>query len=458
MQYDDSQIRAIKEENNCLLIAGAGSGKTATIIGKVRYLIEEKKIDKGKILLLSFTNEAVNSLKEKLATYDCVVDTLTFHKLSMRILNNGHAQIIDDDYLEYIIDEYFKSYIFYDSKRRKEWANYLYKININDAIFKSKIYLETKKTIYTFIKLAKGKNLSYRELYAFYKRSFFRDYTLLKYILDIFLIYKNELESFNGVDFDDLIIEATKEVTDGTLPYKYVIIDEFQDTSKIRLDLILKILKVNRARGFFVGDDWQSIYRFSGCNINIFLNIAGYIPDIKILKLQYTYRNSQELCDICERFILKNKYQLKKDIKSTKHIDKPIYIMINYSLPDLLRQIDNEDLMIIGRTNEDIAHIDFPHKLTIHRAKGLEAKNVILVNSQNIPHKCSNNRIFRFLEDNKRHIIDDEERRLFYVALTRCQEHIYIMTTEPLSPFLKEIIRDGRQRIAIKKYHRGTSS
>jgi DNA helicase-4 len=110
--------------------------------------------------------------------------------------------------------------------------------------------------------------------------------------------------------------------------------------------------------------------------------------------------------------------------------------------------INNKDILIIGRNNKDIENIKWDNKLTIHRSKGLEADNVILVNSDSIPTSIKNERILRFIT-NKDYILHEEERRLFYVALTRTKNYIYILVNKKMSPFVKELIHDYSKYIEI---------
>ena len=268
-------------------------------------------------------------------------------------------------------------------------------------------------------------------------------------ILDIYIIYKRELESINKIDFNDMISLATKKVQETKILYKYIIIDEFQDTSPVRFNLIREIIKYTNARLFVVGDDYQSIYRFSGCNLDTFINFNNYFKDSKTYFLKYTYRNSNELIKISTSFIMKNHNQLKKDIVSNKNVNKPIVILIGYKLDDIINEI--EDPLILGRNNKDIEDIPYNNKLTIHKSKGLEATNVILVNSDNIPNNIKNERILRYVLNDKDYILHEEERRLFYVALTRTKNKIYILINKKISPFVKELINDYPEYIEIRK-------
>lgn len=446
---DETQEKAIKcNENAVLVSAGAGSGKTLTIMGKIKYLIENMNVKSSEILCISFTNEAVNSLKNKLLSIGYNIDVLTFHKLSLNIIGKNYS-IVDDNYLAYIIDEYFKSYVRYNKKNFNKLKRYLY--TYRNDIFNTKEYRALTRTIETFIRLAKSNDYSINEIYSFYRKSFLLNRIILKFIIDIMLIYKRELESLRKIDFDDMIHLAKDKVKTSSINYKYIIIDEFQDTSLVRFNLIKEIIEKCNSKIFVVGDDWQSIYRFSGCNLDLFINFKKYFNNARYFTLEYTYRNSNELIYVTSNFIMKNKHQLRKSIKSNNNLKRPIKIVFNYNIYDLIESIDG-DILIIGRNNKDIANINYGNKLTIHKSKGLECENVILVNSDNIPNKMKNEKIINKVLKEHDYILYEEERRLFYVALTRTKSYVYIMVNKKISPFVKELIHEYREYIEIKKY------
>lgn len=446
---DETQVKAIKcNENAVLVSAGAGSGKTLTIMGKIKYLIENMNVKSSEILCISFTNEAVNSLKNKLLSIGYNIDVFTFHKLSLNIIGKNYS-IVDDNYLSYIIDEYFKSYVRYNKKNFNKLKRYLY--TYRNDIFNTKEYKALTRTIETFIRLAKSNDYSINEIYGFYRKSFLLNRIILKFIIDIMLIYKRELESLRKIDFDDMIHLAKNKVKTSSINYKYIIIDEFQDTSLVRFNLIKEIIEKCNSKIFVVGDDWQSIYRFSGCNLDLFINFKKYFNNARYFTLEYTYRNSNELIYVTSNFIMKNKHQLRKSIKSNNNLKRPIKIVFNCNIYDLIESIDG-DILIIGRNNRDIENIDYGNKLTIHKSKGLECENVILVNSDNIPNKMKNEKIINKVLKEHDYILYEEERRLFYVALTRTKSYVYIMVNKKISPFVKELIHEYREYIEIKKY------
>ena len=138
IELDETQVKTIKCNDDAVLVsAGAGSGKTFTIMGKIKYLIEELNVKQSEILCISFTNETVKSLKNKLLSIGYDIDVYTFHKLSLNIIASSYS-IVNDNYLSYIIDEYFKSYVRYNKRNFNKLKRYLF-TNRND-LFNTKEY------------------------------------------------------------------------------------------------------------------------------------------------------------------------------------------------------------------------------------------------------------------------------------------------------------------------------
>lgn len=442
---DNYQEKAILCPTNCLLIAGAGAGKTFTIVGKINYLIENNIYNEKEILVISFTNKSIEDLQKKIK-YN--IDILTFHKLAMNILKDHqfNFEIASSNTLEYIIFEFFHSLT--DQKLIQEILKY-YKEYDYQSFLKSSKYKNLISTIKTFINLFKTNNCTKKDI----KKAFYSNSLITKLILIVMNLYDQELKSSNQMDFDDLISTATTIIT-KFYKYKYIIIDEFQDTSLLRWNLVKKLLDTNKALIFAVGDDFQSIYHFSGCNVDLFLNFSSLIPNSTILKLKYTYRNSQSLIDIAGKFILKNKAQINKELISSKDLKKPIRF-INYfnpkkALKNLIEKLlpIYDDILILERNNSDINKYitkEFKkendyllyknHKirlLTIHSSKGLEADVVILINLINdkmgFPSQIKNPTIIESINSLNDDFLFAEERRLFYVALTRTKNEIYLLT------------------------------
>ena len=452
--FDKYQRKVIVNDSKYLLVvAGAGSGKTKTIVGKVRYLIDVMGYQESDILVLSFTNETVNNLKNKIS-YN--VDILTFHKLSLNIIKNNlkYFGISSDNLLKYIVDEFFLSYLFIPYQ--KLLFEYFSVTNIDEIINNGKLDI-LKYHIISFIKKIKSNNYSLKYIKSVVKK-IYDDYDKIFLIisLKIYNIYEEELRSINKIDFDDMIIYAKNMVKKHNIrkKYQYIIIDEYQDISKIRFDLIKEIINKTNGRIMCVGDDYQSIYGFSGSNLSLFIDFKKYFKESYRIDLKNTYRNSYQLIKIAKKFILKNPYQLKKQIYAKFLLKYPVVLVYYNDLKktynDLLNYLyleDKKDIMVLSRYNKDLNIInksDDIKYLTIHKAKGLEAENVILLNMSDsylgFPSKIkefSCSMMFNTFHEETPYA---EERRLFYVALTRCKEKIYILVPRKNpSIFIKEI-------------------
>lgn len=312
--------------------------------------------------------------------------------------------------------------------------------------------------------------------------------------------YEQFLRDNNKLDFDDMIIDAAKLVrTHGCKQrYKYILVDEFQDISASRFELLKAIRDATNAKTFCVGDDWQSIYAFSGSDVEFFYSFPQYLGktpgETATVKIEKTYRNSQELVDIAGKFVMQNPRQLKKHLISDRHEPQPI-TLIKYpeayrdkpidkgqalcDALDMIAQQYGEDtsVLLLGRYNDDIK--DFTSVtsvdvygnskakerkvvyqkyrqmkirfMTVHSAKGLEDDNVIILNARSgrygFPCLLQDDPILDLLRDNPEDFENAEERRLFYVALTRTKNEVILLVPE-LSPsiFVKNLERIDAQQ------------
>ena len=469
-ELDKEQFDFVTANNKTiLLVASAGSGKTLCLIGKIKYLIEVKNIKEEEILCISYTNEAVNNLKNKLLEfYNYNIEVKTFHKLALSLLDSKIKGICPNNYLDYIIDECFNNVIYNNIKMYKIIMKYLgvppYKKNYIKS--NSTDIINLKRLLSRFINLFKSNNYNLYDFYKIYNKNKYtifnrnKNKLFLKIAFYIYQIYMEELDSTLRYDFNDIINLAISNVGNN-LKYKYIIIDEYQDTSIVRLNLIKKIIEKTNAGLIVVGDDYQSIYRFTGCDLNIFLNFNKYFKDASIMYLNTTYRNSMELASVANKFICKNKLQMKKNIYSNKHNLKPIKIIYynkyNNDLFNLLNKIKNNgNILILGRNTNDIKKFIDTNKynlsdynaryLTVHQSKGLESDNVIIINLEDrilgFPNKLEDDNVLKYVILNKEKYVYDEERRLFYVALTRSKNNVYIISNQnKQSIFLKEIVK-----------------
>ena len=321
---------------------------------------------------------------------------------------------------------------------------------------------------------------------------------------DCYLEYQRYLNENQAVDFQDMINESARllrEVKEmkRRLNFKYIIVDEYQDISRQRFDLVSALHEVTDAKIIAVGDDWQSIYAFSGSDITLFTRFAEKMGYAKLLKIVRTYRNSQEVIDIAGNFIQKNRDQIEKDLISPKHLEDPVIIYtydsrykdpkgdnrsgVNYAIAHAievaLEQImtynrqagkkEDGSILLLGRFGFDgdrlersglfeyisrgskIRSVKYPRMditfMTAHASKGLGYDNVIVVNGRNetygFPSKIENDPVLSFVIKEDLSIDYAEERRLFYVAMTRTKNRVYFIAPEENpSEFLLEIKHD----------------
>ena len=373
----------------------------------------------------------------------------------------------------------------------------------NGVILKSRDFMDVFNTVYatktnkyfsefvklcgTFIVLFKSNNYTletiddWKDWFSLEENCFSkrRNYTFLNIIKVVLEEYQKYLIVNNSIDFSDMINNATEDVNNGCeiSPYKYVIVDEYQDISKARFNLLKAIVDKTNAKLFCVGDDWQSIYRFAGSDISLFTDIAKYLGKTKILKIEKTYRNSQKLIDEASHFVLQNPLQLKKSLRSDKKLDYPLVFWgfddnPRIALQAVINKIvldfgTNASILLLGRTNYDIEiakntglfrvawkngvetleYIQNPmlpiQFLSVHKSKGLEADNVILLNFRNdklgFPNQIIDDPVLNFVLTNAEDYRFAEERRLFYVAITRTKNRTYVLVdNKNPSSFFKE--------------------
>ena len=455
----------VTEEDSTLVIAGAGSGKSLTIVAKILYLIKEG-ISKEDILVLSFTNEASNSLRQALLKNGVDMNVMTFHKLGRQILKeNGYSvAITPNNTLDNIID-----YNIRKCKSLKLMLPDMYFVTVpsaNLSKIQNNILLNTdevqnlKKLLNTFINLFKSGNKKEEDFDNFQnqineKNKYLKQKhkVFLKLAKRIYQDYEYHLNKNKQIDFHDMINKSIDIINKkGIHSYKYIIIDEYQDTSIVKCNLIRTIKQKTNSKLLAVGDDFQSIYRFTGTNLKVFTNFKNYFPYSKIFKLEKTYRNSKELLNITSKFILKNKNQIYKNLSSEKTNNNPIYIYyydktIFEVLNKIVKKINKDDFLVLGRNNKDLKGIKYKN-MTVHKSKGLEAENVIIVNLEDkltgFPNKIINDKVLKYVLDEEDEYPYEEERRLFYVALTRTKNSNYLLVNiHRPSIFVKELINDN---------------
>ena len=569
---DEEQRKAVLiDENSVLVVAGAGSGKTLTICGKVEYLLHEKNVNPKDILLLSYSKKSADDLQSKVSKIDSSLAVGTFHKIGLDILKETQNKVfmVEDQY-KAIIETYFREemkkrphmlqtvlnyYGLYISTTKHEkkylnegdlyedlkksdfstlkmqllsltndfnaretlkkelvksfeemaianwyfingidyvyeapyeydvstkdkrqympdfklkkysiyhehygidkdgeasqykglesidyvegmkWKKQIHRTNGTDcietysyefdngtifaklekelkkrgvafkpltteeisnalnSIYESRLFKSFISLVSTFLSLYKA---TYTDDSAFenLKKSTFRNFyeknraaLFLDIVKDLYHYYMDYLRKEGKVDFDDMILRSIQELDNtANYKYKYIIVDEFQDISVSRMRFLKRLIWQGNSKLFAVGDDWQAIYRFSGCDLNIFLEFAKYFGNSSITKITTTHRNSQELQDIAGPFIKKNPEQFNKRINSSRHLEHPVQIMYYnekkyFAFLDVLRVISKKDkaanVLILGRNNKDFEDIALDNRVYIDFKASDETKTVV---------------------------------------------------------------------------------
>lgn len=272
--------------------------------------------------------------------------------------------------------------------------------------------------------------------------------------------YIEELRNNNQIDFTDAILQAT-EICRSSHPvkYEYIIVDEFQDISVDRYNF-LKVLREGNppAKLYCVGDDWQSIYRFSGSDMALFNQFPDYFGSTEINRIETTYRFGEPLVSLSSQFIQRNKAQLKKDIHPFNPQAKTELQFCAYERRDYCNAIGqlvasipaDKSIFLLGRYSFDDYYLSFLYKsvkegnrfyyfigdrkiefLTVHKSKGLEADYVIILqcnkDTYGFPSMVSDDPVLDYVLTKSDQYPYGEERRLFYVAITRAKIKTYVL-------------------------------
>lgn len=330
----------------------------------------------------------------------------------------------------------------------------------------------------------------------------------LRICKECYLEYQKYLNENNSIDFSDMINRSARllencDFVKEQIKFKYIIVDEYQDISRQRFNLVKAIHDNSNAKVIAVGDDWQSIYAFSGSDISLFTKFREFMGYAELLAITKTYRNAQEVIDIAGNFIQKNSSQIKKTLQSPKNIKDPVIIYTydgsfkqrggssqsgsNYNLAKAvetaIEQIiefdknsnkQNSTILLLGRFNFDGKNLErsglFEYNndgskvkclkhpniqisfMTAHASKGLGYDNVIVINGKNetygFPSKIEDDPVLNYVMKHDNSIPAAEERRLFYVAMTRTKNRVFFIAPEQNpSEFLLEIKKDYKNVI-----------
>ena len=318
---NDKQYEAVvNTEGPCLVIAGAGSGKTKVLTHNIAYLMADKNVKPWDILAITFTNKAANEMKSRVenlvgnAANDMWIGT--FHSICVRILRRQIDRIGFDT-----------SFIIFDTSDQKTLMKQIIKAqNLDDKIY-------TDRSVLYEISNAKNEMLE-PDAYAVKARGDFRK----EKIAELYEIYQRRLKENNAIDFDDIINFTIKILMDNpdlleyySSKFKYVLVDEYQDTNKAQFTLVT-LLASKYGNITVVGDNDQGIYSFRGADISNILNFEKDFPGTRIVKLEQNYRCTQSILNAANEVIKNNETKYEKKLWTSNE---------NGNLPKVFRG-DNE--------------------------------------------------------------------------------------------------------------------
>ena len=454
-----------------LTVAGAGSGKTTTILGKILYLLQSGFASPPEILVLSFTHDSATELRERFLReyYQAFAEQIllgkspppnitieTFHSLALKLL-------------------------------RSLWPDFSVVADKTDPADDPNSDSDDKTTLTSIIR----EFLDLHELDSATRSLISNKFSSPDYgklFLTVSEKYQRELSSLlekHQTTFSGLIKLAIRYLRSGQIKtqFRYIIVDEYQDLSALRQEYLHILIESSQANLFAVGDDWQAIYGFSGSRVDFTLNFRRFWGDFSLHRISKTYRFGPTLAGLSSSFIMQDHTQIRKQIRSQKEDSSEAVVEIcgdseRLDLEVLTHYFESlprdSSVLLLGRFQVDqfrLLHctqfnltsngvVFHPRPdlkirfLTVHQSKGLEADYVILLNNRKAklgfpahvkdpPLKAELVKIAEELRLDQ--VSVNEERRLFYVALTRAKKQVILLTVDGKeSSFIKELRRKFR--------------
>lgn len=326
-----------------LIIAGAGSGKTRVLTHRIAHIIEQGNSPYS-ILAITFTNKAAKEMKERAIaiTEDCRMCTIsTFHSFCVRVLKRECEYIGMD-----------KNFVIYDTQDSVKVVTSIIKdLSINKDKYKP-------SAVFSAISRFKDQLVSVREAKNLYTGDFY-----MEKIVKVYEEYEKRMKKFNAIDFNDILIRvvelfaSNKEVLDRYQNYyKYILVDEYQDTNMVQYELIKMLAKKNK-NICVVGDDDQSIYSFRGACVDNILEFEKDYDNCTIIKLEQNYRSSSKILDAGNEVIKNNSKRKSKTLWTSSDEGEPITLHT--------AQTDVDEAKFVVQKIKDTGTRDTYHKFAV---------------------------------------------------------------------------------------------
>lgn len=496
----------IVTDNANLVLAGAGCGKTSVMLGRCAYLLASKQAQAEDILLLAFAKDAAQEMRSRLAEKlpDNKITVYTFHALGLDIIrqvegkaakisklagsdaaktNFFKAQLLlrlEDDEYQQVFSYFCYAYLTWlnagfielnDTKQQAEIEKVLsargqFKLILSHLIELVMLYKNHQQVD------KQGKQLTQTLLALGSEHLAVITIDVIRPLLSDYL---NHLETNGEIDFDDMISKAESYVKTGqySAPWQHILVDEFQDISQSRANLVKLLQRQQQdCKLFCVGDDWQAIYQFAGSDIDVTTQFQGYFGRAQQLPLDTSFRFHDQISAVATRFVMQNPAQITKNLSTFRQEKKP-GVSIGYYLDavkgkkkasaDLVSNMptqaellakkvakiaelkiakENYSVLILARFNFQLPDKKqyvqwrelYPNLMitgmTVHASKGQEAEQVIVLGMEagqfGFPSEKPVFPLTQLLQPSTETYTHAEERRLFYVALTRAKQAVYL--------------------------------
>lgn len=503
----DEQISAIAGAgHNTLVLAGAGTGKTTTIVGYIAWLLATERATPEEILVLSFTKASADEMSQRItASTGKTIRACTFHSLGLEICRastiadrpiiDGHASnsVVRVTFERLLTQNIPYRLLAFKLMSKELFGKYGTAAKSEDFQLPTDDYnfnqyrqnlIDNAQTI---IQHMRQHNIGIDGMRALNERNggkhIGRNHEMLQLIEPLYNAYIEHFRANRGIDFPGMIIDAIQCVQRGAYrhPYKYVLIDEYQDMSQPRYELIRALREQHDFTLFCVGDDWQSIYRFAGSDIHLILDFVATWQSwgpTRMFQITTTRRFRQSLIEASGKFVMqdgnlyvkhlhnpsdKKDYSLKAlggatqeerfdaIVKQLRKLPKAASVLMlgRYrSDLNLLLRNDRDSLFQIDEHTGGIVFLEKPDMdimfMTAHKSKGLQRDFVFLLccsgGLKGFPSAIPEEPLLGLLLPEVERMPHAEERRLFYVAMTRCRKKLFFIVdqTRP-SRFMYEL-------------------
>jgi DNA helicase-4 len=473
LNLTENQRRAVLTDADItLVVAGAGTGKSTTIVHKIDYLIRAGLARPHEILVLAYNKEAQLLLQERISElpHGSEVRPRTFHAFGYGVISQGRQTRPDA-----FPDSDVYQFIFATLHRWRRAGDVPSKIaealRVLAPDFASTEKLQSfASSISSMLARFKTRRLDVRSMQR--RATSPRQRAFLTLFTAIHDLYTANLRERNAVDFSDMITLATDAIEAGAQAdrFRYILIDEFQDITPARWRMVSALREKNPGTALFlVGDDWQSIYAFDDADVSIMTGLEQRERGVVRIDLDTTFRFGAKTAAISSRFVMRNPNQLRKEIVSAPTAGDGRLVITHHAAAqkdNQIRAILDEvaasrpgvkSVLILGRYRKGrpdafdklVAH-GRSHGLrvaysTCHSAKGLEADEVIIVDLVSgvtgFPSRIPDDEIMDLAPTRQDPFPDGEERRLFYVAITRSRGFVHLLTDEKRrSSFIEELL------------------